>query len=315
MSQASAVSPSTTSTDTPSVVKRLFRSQNFMTNLIMLGVVLLLLGMVVIIAKGIQRLPNAPIYIEQTGLNKAQYRMLKQQLGNQATGNFLQADLQNYIDKLQKIGWVDQVDIRRDWKQGLQVKVVPRQAVAKFGSERLVDANGVVFTPADTTDLQAHYWMQLQGENQNATVMMQQVKQISDWFIPLGLKVEEVIVTPRMTWLFRFDNGLRILVDNENTSEKLYRLSVMLQNQLHSQLPKIQTIDLRYKNGMAITWRATLESGVTDDDNSSNVTTRSPTKATHNTTADNGKAKVMNETAIIMNQRITNPKATAITTP
>lgn len=252
MSDASVVPPS----DTPTMTSRLFRSERFLTNLIMLVVVLLLVGAGVLITKVISRLPDAPIHIEKSGLNDAEYRELKRHLGTHAIGNFLQADLQTYVDRLERISWVDQIDIRRDWQQGLLVKVVPRQAVAKFGSLRLVDANGVVYQPADSKELQAHYWMQLQGENQNAVVMMQQVKQISDWFMPLGLKVEEVIVTPRMTWLFRFDNGLRVLVDNDDTSEKLYQLSVMLQNQMHPQLPKIQTIDLRYKNGMAITWRS-----------------------------------------------------------
>ena len=77
--------------------------------------------------------------------------------------------------------------------------------------------------------------------------------------MPLGMKIEEVIVTPRMAWLFRFDNGLRVLVDNDNTSEKLYRLSIMLQNQLKPQLKTLQTVDLRYKNGMAITKRPVIQ--------------------------------------------------------
>lgn len=73
---------------------------------------------------------------------------------------------------------------------------------------------------------------------------------------PLGLKVEEVILTPRMTWLFRFDNGLRVLVDKDSTSEKLYQLSILLMHQLKPRLPNIQTIDLRYKNGMTLTWKS-----------------------------------------------------------
>lgn len=312
--------------ETASLKTRLLHSENFMTNMIMLVVVLLLLSIGVMIVKAISHLPNAPIHIEQTGLNQAQYHDLKRQLGTHALGNFLQADLNTYVDRLEAISWVDQVDIRRDWQKGLLVKVAPRQAVAKFGSERLVDANGVVYKPADANELDAHYWIQLQGENQNAVVMMQQVKQISDWFLPLGLKINEVIVTPRMTWLFRFDNGLRVLVDNENTSEKLYQLSVMLQNQLHSQLPKIQTIDLRYKNGMAITWRTALASrqgtgqqGTVQQDSAA----KSDNKQTTASTADK---KTANKTAVLAKpdptqhsntnngdgtpSRITNPRTT-----
>lgn len=315
MSDAAATS------NTSSLLQRLVQSRNFMTHALMLVVVLLLLSMAAMMVKMASRLPDAPIRIEQAGLNSAEYYELQRQLGSHALGNFLQADLQSYIDKLGKISWVDQVDIRRDWRQGLLVKVVPRQPVAKFGSERLVDANGVVFTPADTSLLNAHYWMQLQGDNQNAVVMMQQVKQISDWFLPLGLKVDEVIVTPRMTWLFRFDNGLRVLVDNDDTSEKLYRLSVMLQNQLHSQLPKIQTIDLRYKNGMAITWRTALtsdEAGVNNATAHPKNTTQKPSKtvvATRPSTTNHDDAQSSLEKAPleqdITNKRVTNPKTAA----
>lgn len=263
-----------------------FRSPDMIAKLLLAAVVALLLGLGLFALKAIERLPPAPIQIQSQGLNSQEYTELTQLLGKQAPGNFLQADLQTYVDKLAAVSWVEQVDIRRDWQQGLIVKVVPRQAVAKFGSERLVDANGVVYTPADSQELQAHPWMQLQGDTENAVIMMQQVKQVSDWFLPLGLKVEEVIVSPRMAWLFRFDNGLRVMVDNENTSEKLYKLSVMLQNQLKSQLPKIQTIDLRYKNGMAITWRPVIA-----DTNVKNTTVKkaAPTKsATPVNVSDNG---------------------------
>lgn len=218
----------------------------------------------------LKQLPNASIHLQQSNLNSHERYELTKILGKQADGNFLQTDLHRYVDTLSNIGWVEQADVRRDWQQGLIVNVTPRKAVAKFGSERLVDADGVVFKPADPSELDAHYWMQLQGDEKDAVAMMQQVQQVSDWYLPLGLKVKEVIVSSRMTWLFRFDNGLRVLVGNDNTSEKLYHLSVMLQNQLHTKLPKMQSIDLRYKNGMAVTWKTTNDTVVNDGKNTNN---------------------------------------------
>jgi cell division protein FtsQ len=225
----------------------------------MLGVVLLLLILAALAINVFNKLPNAAISLQHKGLNTQQTLQLQQLLGEKADTNLLKADLQSYVAKLETVDWVGQADVRRDWQQGIVVNVVPRQAVAKFGSERLVDANGTVFKPADSNDLNNASLMQLQGDSQNAVVMMQQIKQVSDWFMPLGMKIEEVIVTPRMAWLFRFDNGLRVLVDNDNTSEKLYRLSIMLQNQLKPQLETLQTVDLRYKNGMAITKRPVIQ--------------------------------------------------------
>ena len=241
------------------------RFHQLIPKLLMLGVVLLLVILATLAINLFNKLPNATISLQQKGLNLHQTAQLTQVLGTKADKNLLQADLQGYVDKLQSLDWVGQVDVRRDWQQGIVVNVVPRQAVAKFGSEKLVDASGMVFRPADNNDLNNASLMQLQGDSQNAVVMMQQIKQVSDWFMPLGLKVEEVIVTPRMAWLFRFNNGLRVLVDNDNTSEKMYRLSIMLQNQLKPQLKTLQTVDLRYKNGMAITKRPVLQPNADDN--------------------------------------------------
>ena len=235
------------------------RFHQLLPKLLMLGVVLLLLILAALAINVFNKLPNAAISLQHKGLNTQQTLQLQQLLGEKADTNLLKADLQSYLAKLETVDWVGQADVRRDWQQGIVVNVVPRQAVAKFGSERLVDANGMVFKPADSNDLNNTSLMQLQGDSQNAIVMMQQIKQVSDWFMPLGIKIEEVIVTPRMAWLFRFDNGLRVLVDNDNTSEKLYRLSIMLQNQLKPQLKTLQTVDLRYKNGMAITKRPMIQ--------------------------------------------------------
>ena len=240
------------------------RFRYLLPKLLMVGIAALLITLVALVIHAINQLPNAAITVVPKGLNAPQYQQLTKLLGSQATANVLHADLQSYLTQSQSLDWVGQEDIRRDWQQGLLVSVTPRQAVAKFGSEKLVDATGVVFKPADSSELHNPQLMQLQGENQHAVIMMQQVKQVSDWFSPLGLKIDEVIVTPRMAWLFRFNNGLRVLVDNDNTSEKLYRLSVMLQNQLKPQLHNLQTIDLRYKNGMAITKRAAPASGSAD---------------------------------------------------
>lgn len=271
------------------------RFHQLLPKLLMLGVVLLLLILAALAINVFNKLPNAAISLQHKGLNTQQTLQLQQLLGEKADTNLLKADLQSYVAKLETVDWVGQADVRRDWQQGIVVNVVPRQAVAKFGSERLVDANGTVFKPADSNDLNNASLMQLQGDSQNAVVMMQQIKQVSDWFMPLGMKIEEVIVTPRMAWLFRFDNGLRVLVDNDNTSEKLYRLSIMLQNQLKPQLETLQTVDLRYKNGMAITKRPVIQQASDTTAVNKSADTKSVTDA--NSTTDS-KTKALKTTAI-----------------
>lgn len=236
-------------------------------NLIKMFAIMALFLVAWLITHSIAQLPPANIVIETDGLSKQQQAQLQQTLGVKADNNLLQADLAVYQQKAQELTWVAQTDIRRDWQKGIVVTATPRQAVAKFGSEKLVDATGQVFSPMDTGELTSQHWKQLQGDSQNAPLIMQQTEQVTQWFTPLGLKVEEVILTPRMTWLFRFDNGLRVLVDKDNTSEKLYQLSILLGHQLKPKLADIQTVDLRYKNGMTLTWKNPHIESVANSDN------------------------------------------------
>lgn len=234
--------------------------------------------------KTVRAMPAAVISINPqtmsnaTPLTTGQINELQQVVGTKADTNIYQVNLQDYKNKIEAISWVNQVDIKRDWEKGLVVTVIPRQPVAKYGSEKLIDAQGQVFTPPDPEVLNQP-WMQLQGDVATSATVMQQSKQVTEWFRPLGLKLEEVILTPRMTWLFRFDNGLRVLVDKDNTSEKLYKLSLLLQNQLKPKLAQIESLDLRYKNGMAVTWRAAINAEIPDTAQATQTLTNTKTTA------------------------------------
>lgn len=218
----------------------------------------LVLGLLVLIlimgGKALRDAPPAAIHVDHQGLTVAEYRALQHVMNQQSVSSFFTSDLQALRDITTGLAWVDQVSISRDWQKGIVVTVLPKQAVANFGTERLVDAKGNVFVPADSRDLTQENFATLQGNMTQAPVIMQQLQQVNDWYAPLGLQVEDIILSPRMTWLIRFDNGLRLIVDNENTAQKLLNLSQLLGNQLKSRRDEIQSVDLRYKNGFTIAW-------------------------------------------------------------
>ena len=219
---------------------------------------ILVLGLLVLIlimgGKALRDAPPAAIHVNHQGLTGAEYRALQYVMNQQSVSSFFTSDLQALRDITTGLAWVDQVSISRDWQKGIVVTVLPKQAVANFGTERLVDATGNVFVPADSRDLTQENFATLQGNMTQAPVIMQQMQQVNDWYAPLGLQVADIILSPRMTWLIRFDNGLRIIVDNENTAQKLLNLSQLLGNQLKNRRDEMQSVDLRYKNGFTITW-------------------------------------------------------------
>lgn len=218
---------------------------------VVLGMLLLILMMG---GKALRDAPPAAIHVSTQGLTATQYQALQQVMSQQKVSSFFTSDLQVLRDITIGLAWVDQVSVTRDWQRGIMVKALPKQGVANFGTERLVDAKGAVFVPADNRELTQAQFATLQGEMTQAPVIMQQMQQINGWYAPLDMQVEDIILSPRMTWLIRFDNGLRVIVDNENTAQKLLNLSQLLGNQLSTRRDNIQSIDLRYKNGFTIAW-------------------------------------------------------------
>ena len=218
----------------------------------------LVLGLLVLIlimgGKALRDAPPAAIHVDDRDLTVAQYQALQQVMNQQSVSSFFTSDLQALRDISTGLAWVDQVSVSRDWQRGIVIKALPKQAVANFGTERLVDAKGAVFVPADSRELTQEKFATLQGDIAQAPVIMQQMQQVNDWYAPLGMQVEDIILSPRMTWLIRFDNGLRIIVDNENTAQKLLNLSQLMGNQLENRRAEIQSVDLRYKNGFTIAW-------------------------------------------------------------
>ncbi len=222
---------------------------------LVMGLLLLILAMG---AKALRDAPPATIVVEQNGLSTSQFETLQDTMQQQAVSSFFTTDMQALRDIAVGLAWIDQVSVTRDWQRGIVVTALPKQAVAKFGTERFIDASGKVFVPTDSKDLAQNEWATLQGEIDEAPVIMQQMQQINEWYAPLNLQVEDIILTPRMTWLIRFDNGLRVIVDNENTAQKLLSLSQLLNNQLNPRLNEMQSIDLRYRNGFTIAWNASV---------------------------------------------------------
>lgn len=219
--------------------------------------VILILLLIAMANKALQDAPAAHIEISSEHLSPAQYQALSLAVSGAVSDNFFTADLQALRDLALSQQWIDQVSITRDWQRGIIISALPKQAVANFGTERLIDAKGSVFVPVESVDLMRAQFAMLQGDPAKSRVIMQQMQQINEWFSPLNMKVEDIILTPRMTWLVRFDNGIRLIVDNENTAQKLLSLSQLLNGSLASQLDEMQSIDLRYKNGFAIAWKMT----------------------------------------------------------
>ena len=221
--------------------------------------VVLFVAIFFVVSNRIYNSQPAKVVVNTKNLDAAQYETLNKVMEKKEAGSFFTAILPELKDSAMQQDWISQVDIERKWGEGIVITALPREAIARFGSEHLIDSQGKVYKPVSESELSQPGLIMLQGDADQSTLIMQQMQQVNQWFAPLDMQVEDLVLTPRMTWAIKFNNGMRIIVDNEHTSQKLMNLSQLLQNQLADKKENIAAADLRYKNGFVIDWKAKVE--------------------------------------------------------
>ena len=169
------------------------------------------------------------------------------------TANYFTADLEQIRDQALELSWVDRVVVSRAWPNSIRVRVMPRHPIARWGTGRLLSDSGDIFAqviPQNNQKLPL-----LHGPTSQSKMMMRRYNEINQLFLPVNARLKELYLTERMTWFMQFDSGLRVIVDQDQTMSKLQRLSHLAQSDLKPVWSKISSIDLRYRNGLAIQWK------------------------------------------------------------
>ncbi len=185
--------------------------------------------------------------------NAAEQRQLMQHIGPVVQENYFSSDLRVIRDKTLELSWVDRVVVSRAWPNQIKLRVMPRHPIARWGTGRLLSDSGDIFT--EVTPRQAKDLPLLHGPATHSKMMMRRYHEINELFIPANMRLKELYLTERMTWFMQFDNGLRVMVDKDQTMSKLQRLSHLAQRDLAPVWTRIAAIDLRYRNGMSIQWK------------------------------------------------------------
>ena len=201
-----------------------------------------------------QRMNNAEqVKVNITGVDDASVQYLQRYLAEQTEGSYFTIDLTHIRDRALTLSWVDRIVVKRVWPNAVDVQVMPRHAIARWGTGRFLSDNGLVFQPISNV---AHTQLPLlHGPVSQSRMMMLKYRDINQMFAPMKIQLKELYLTERMTWFMQFDNGLRIIVDQDQTMSKLQRLSKLASTDLSTVWSQVAAIDLRYRNGLAIQWK------------------------------------------------------------
>ncbi|MDR2876362.1 MAG: cell division protein FtsQ/DivIB [Methylobacillus sp.] len=161
-------------------------------------------------------------------------------------GNFFTLDLAEARQAFQKLPWVRNVSVRRNWPDKLEVTLEEHRELARWGNIALVNSYGELFHAASDSDLPTFY-----GPGDSVGEVARQYGKFSELLKPGGMRVAQLALSPRRAWEIGTDSGMVIQLGREHTEARLTRFVAAWPKTLGKLNVKVAYVDLRYPNGFA----------------------------------------------------------------
>ena len=178
--------------------------------------------------------------------------MLRESVGHLDEG-FFSVDVANIKQKVELLPWVAQANIRRVWPDTLLISVAEQTAVAVWNQDGLMNQNGELFQPDKSTfpELLPTYTGPPDTERQVRQLYLLAYALLDE----NNIKPVMISMDARRSLLMKLDNNIYLILGRERFAERITRFSKLYSKVLAAKAEEIEKIDMRYTNGMAITWR------------------------------------------------------------
>ena len=172
-------------------------------------------------------------------------------------GNFFTTDLDQVRTTFEAVPWVRRATVRREWPDGLIVEVEEHEALGTWGEGRLLSVKGDVFTANLAEADDDHELPAFFGPAGSEKDVLARFSELRSWFAPVKLVPQELALSSRYAWTVKLDNGMSVELGREqdkNTVKARVQRLVGVYPQLVARLQegRIDTIDMRYPNGLAL---------------------------------------------------------------
>ncbi len=177
-------------------------------------------------------------------------RRLQQTVVDHLQGGILTQDLAELKAAVEAMPWIRSASLRRHWPDRLELAVEEHVALAHWGKDGLVTADGVVFRPEDGV-LPPGLKM-LEGPDEHASGVVVRFKDWAARLADLQLEIDELSLDPRGAWTLRCSQGFTLALGKARVEERMSRFIRAYPRLAAAGMPSV--VDMRYSNGLAVRW-------------------------------------------------------------
>jgi len=164
---------------------------------------------------------------------------------------FHRVDLQSLQQQLEGLNWVESAMIRRAWPRQVLITIQERQPIAIWNDRLLVDRRGQLFDPGRSLGMGGGL-PRLEGPQDSRRQALLRYLGLSQRLSGHGLAIAELHLDERHAVDLALDNGIHLRLGREQLDTRLELFLKAWQSGLASRAGQMQSVDLRYPNGLAV---------------------------------------------------------------
>ncbi|WP_031594286.1 cell division protein FtsQ, partial [Pantoea agglomerans] len=171
-------------------------------------------------------------------------------------GTFMSQDVDILQQQIERLPWIKQVSVRKQWPDELKIHLVEYTPVARWNDLHMVDAEGVSFSvPASHVGKET--MPMLYGPEGSEKEVLAGYHSMDDVLKARKFTLKVASMTARRSWQLVTSDDVRIELGRSDTMKRLNRfieLYPVLQQQGQNESKRISYVDLRYDSGASVGW-------------------------------------------------------------
>ncbi len=174
-------------------------------------------------------------------------------LKGQLINGLYNVDLGRVHDVVNDLPWVQQVTVKRQWPDVIDITIIEQKASVRWGEKALLNPEGERFVPDNYQEF-SHLPL-IDGPVGSEKKLLQAMRNFNVALQKQGFELFELHVNDRRSWSLKLIDGMQIKLGRNERNERFERFLRTLGLLGTKQIEQIAVADLRYTNGYAISWK------------------------------------------------------------
>ncbi|MCM5703148.1 cell division protein FtsQ/DivIB [Larsenimonas salina] len=168
---------------------------------------------------------------------------------------WLSVDLNALKDEASSISWIKSAEISRRWPSTLVFHLTEQRPIAYWQDGELLNRDGKAFNMRGVKT--AGDLPHLGGPPGSGSEVVSYFEDLKSTLAPLDMSISQLRLEPRGAWRFQINDNFWVMIGRTDREQRLKRFIAAWQRDLKNRSSNIRYIDLRYPNGIAVSWHGT----------------------------------------------------------